>query len=213
MTDINYNWPPPNPDVFGQILTAREVRQALLTTIEYWSTTYIAEVAAITGLSMAPFGSWEAIYDVRALPADETAACWVTCRTTNPKRPPQRQGTGIWWGHWLAEANIVAYGGNWDEAADLIAAYLGAVRTLVLQHKSLGGFATDTVWMGEATKEIEHTPRRTIETGVVQFDITVAGLSCEGFGPAEPLTAPGTQPGPTVETVSTTYEQSILVQS
>ena len=197
-------YPPPQPDVFGQILSAAHVRGALLSTIQLWSPTYIAEVSATSGIAMAPFGTWEAIYDNRALPPDQTAACWVTCTTTNPRMPPERQGNGTYRAWWLAEANIVAYGLAWDQAADLISLYMAAVRSAVIQHRDLGGFADDTRWLGEATKEVEHSPNRTIETGVVQFRVTVNGMTQDGFGPAAPSTASLTQPGPTILTTPVT---------
>lgn len=201
-------FPPATPDIYGQILSARDVRQALLNTIQTWSPQYIAEIATVTGLPLQPFGSWEAVYDNRALPPDQTAACWTTCTTTDPKRPPRRQGDGIYSTVWIADANIVCYGTTWDEAADLIAAYTSAVRALTVQQGSLGGFASNTRWLGEASKEIEHQRTRTVQVATISFAVTVNGTVNTLTGPATPTppTPPGTSGGPTVATTSVTVD-------
>lgn len=197
-------FPPDSPDIYGTVLSARDVRQALLATIQTWSAQYIAEIASITGLNLQPFGSWEAVYDNRALPPDQTAACWATCLTTDPKRPPHREGDGTYTAVWIADANIVCYGTSWDEAADLVGAYTSAVRALVLQHGSLGGFASNTRWLGEASKEIEHQRTRTVQVATASFAVTVTGAVNTLVGPKtpSPATPPGTSGGPTVASTS-----------
>lgn len=199
-------FPPSAPDVYDQVLDASDVRRALLATIQLWSPQYIAEIASVKGLTMAQFGSWEAQYDNRALAPDLTVACWTTCTTTDPKRPPHRQGDGTYSAVWIADANLQLYGQDWQQATDLIAAYTAAVRALVLQHGSLGGFASNTRWLGEASKEIEHQRTRTVQVAVITFAVTVEGAVNTLVGPKVPTdpSAPGTSGGPTVASTSVT---------
>jgi hypothetical protein len=205
-------FPPDAPDVYGQVLSAYDVRQALLETIQTWSPQYITEIASVKAVTMAPFGLWEAIPENRALPPDLTAACWTTCTTTDPKRPPQRQGDGTYAAVWVADANIVLFGTDWQTTVDLIANYSAAVRALVLQHGSLGGFAVTTKWLGEASKELEHQRTRTVQLAVISFAVTVQGAVNTLVGPTTPTppTPPGTSGGPTVATANVTVKDFAL---
>lgn len=199
-------FPAESPDVYGQVLSARDVRQALLQTIQTWSADYIAEMASVTGLPMAQFGTWEATYEHRTVAPDLTAACWTTCTTTDPKHPPLRQGDGTYSAVWIADANLQIYGQDWAQAADLVAAYTAAVRAAVLQHGSLGGFASATRWLGEASKEIEHQALRTVQVAVISFAVTVEGAVNSLAGPKTPTdpATPGASGGPTVDQVDIT---------
>lgn len=193
-------WPPLQPDAFGPITTLRDVRTALQSTIETWSATYINELAYQTGIVVEPFEYWERIYTDRELPAGVTATCWSTCWTTDPRKPPVKQGNGVYMGHFLAQANIVVYDLDWQTAADRMAVYLAAVRTAVLQHGSLGDVAGSTGWIGEAVKEDTRQTNRTVETGVIQFSVTVQNLvTTRGRPTLNQL--PGTpDPTPTITT-------------
>lgn len=192
------------PDVFGPIKGAGTVRQALQATIDLWSATYIAEVSAAVAVPMEPFEHWDQLYTDRALPADLTATCWTTCFTTDPKTLPTRQGDGTWRARWLAQANLVVNGENWDTAADLMGWYMAAVRTLILQHRSLGGVVIDTVWIGEAMRPGQTSAARTVQTGVIQFAVTVDRMAVDSLGPAAVDTNPGDPGNPTVDQVSAT---------
>jgi hypothetical protein len=101
---------------------------------------------------------------------------------------------------WVANAHLVIAGTSWDEAEDRMALYMAAVRTAVLQNRSLGGLAVNTRWVGEATKVMNTSARRTEETGVIQFSVTVNGVVNDRTGPTSPLTQPGTQASPTINT-------------
>ena len=204
-------FPPQTPDIFGPIITGRDVRLALDTTIQSWAPTYLPDLANLSGLTITGFGSWEAQYQNRALPAGEQVACWSTCAGTDPKHPPLRQGDGTYSAVWLAQSNLVVYGKDWAEAADLMAVYMAAVRAAAVQHGSLGGFATSTRWIGETTKEMEHQATRTVQGGIVLFGILVDGAVNALAGPktlpSGPPVAPGTSAGPTVDEVSVTVEK------
>jgi tetrahydromethanopterin S-methyltransferase subunit B len=81
--------------------------------------------------------------------------------------------------------------------------YIAAMRALVIQHKSLGGFASDTVWMAERYDEIASDDARTIMAGVAQFDVYVEAVT-KATGPTKPSADATLPPGewPTAETVT-----------
>jgi hypothetical protein len=195
-------FPPVTPDIFGPIVSAGEVADAMETTLQTWSATYIAEMAARTGLNqMQPFGSWEAVYEYRALPADLSAACWVLVPTTDPRRTPAKQGDGTYRAVFIAQVNLVVFGTDWRSSRDLVYAYAAAVNAAVLQHGSLGGFASNTRWLGGSTKEIDHQRVRTIQAATLGYAVTVENVVDTNTGPASSV-PPGTSSGPTVETVN-----------
>lgn len=203
----NVAFPPTSPDIFGPIVTSRDVRQALRDTIRLWATSYIDVMAARSGLDLPPIGHWEAIYEDRAMPADQQVACWVTTVGTDPKHPPTRQGDGTYLATWLAQANLVIYGRSWDEAHDRMALYSAAIRAAVAQHGSLGGFASATVWLGDATQERERQRTRTVLVGIVLFRITVNGAVNTADGPKTAPAPPGASGGPTVDQVNITINK------
>lgn len=205
-------FPEIEPDVYGPQVGFREVRQALLTTIQTWSAAYIAEMASRTGLTMPDFGTWEAVYANRALPADLTPACWATCAMTDPRHAPERQGDGTWSARFIADANLVIYGEDWQQSVDLVGAYLTAVRTLVLQHSTLGGLASTSQWVGESSMEEEHQRTRTVQVARASFAVTVLGVANSLAGPKTVPAPPGTSAGPTVATTEITLTNAAVDQ-
>ena len=195
------------PDIFGPILGPRDVRRALQATLANWADTYIAEMAQRTDTPMVAVGEWDAVWEDRALPADLTPAVWATCWSTDPKMTPRRNGDGTWRAFYIAQANIALYGEDWAAAADLMGLYLAALRSCVLQNRDLGGFATDTMWLGEAVHEMERQTRRTVEVGVAQFRVTVDDVVDDNLGPRSPGTPPGTGGNPTVDQVNVTLDE------
>lgn len=208
----NPAFPAVTPDIYGPLIGAPYASRAMLDTIQAWSPWYIAEVGARFGITdvLVPFEHWDALYDVRAMPAGLTAACWVSAPNTDPKNPPELQGDGTYWATWLVDANIVARGLEWDQTGYMLQAYALAVRSLVVQHRSLGGLVTNTAWQGEGYKEIEHTARRTTGYAVVRFAVKVNGVTSVSAGPRTLPTSgpPATDTNPTIDDVTVTIQKT-----
>ena len=97
------------------------------------------------------------------------------------------------------------FGTTWEEAADLGSWYEKVVRWCILQHRSLGGVAMSTKWMGNQYSGKEHSSTRTEGLIVMGFDVKLGNVIDVGRGPAEvpsPPVAPA--PDPTVESTVVT---------
>jgi hypothetical protein len=184
-------YPLPTTDLFGGLAGAAEVRQAMVTTLKLWTPTYIAEVAARTGLTMRPFEDWKLRPEYRTLPVNNSPACLITCLGTLGE--PAIRGNGSAYAVWTVEVSIVVFGDDWETTADLTGHYTTALRAAVLQHRDLGGFAGSTKWLGEKYTEIEHSSTRTLGVAVIHFAVAVDHVVDVTTGPATP-TSPNTLP-------------------
>jgi len=188
----NAAFPQPGPTVFGPMVGASDVREAMSATVQTWAGAYIAEMAALTGAALSPFQSWKVLYEYRTLPASEAPACWVTCTGTHGR--PERQGNGRYMADWAVDVSVVVNGTTWDEAADRTAAYVTAVRTAILQHGSLGGLAQSTTWLGERYTAVDHSATRTLGVGLIAFGVRVDNVVNASAGPATPTAGPALAP-------------------
>lgn len=195
-------FPPLEPDIFGPIVGADDVRDAVRNTIRRWSPTYIAAMAARSDKPLVPFDHWDTLYEYRALPSDQGPACWVTC--SGVVGDPLRQGSGVTSAVFEADVHIVINGLDWQETSDLTSAYTKTVRALLLQQGGLDGFVGvdgGTKWVAEKYQEIAHEARRSLGVGVSRFHITVDGVVNTSAGPKAAPVPAFTPGGPIVDEV------------
>lgn len=205
-------FPLPLPDSLGAMVGADDVRDAVKATVDLWSPYYVgivsqrlAAAGRIGGAGQNPnplpnFGTWVNEPSFRSIGTGQPAAYLVTVSGTVGK--PHLQGNGQTLACYRAQVQVQTFGTSWQEAADLTSWYAKAVRWSVGQHRSLGGFANNTAWIGESYSAVEHSSSRTEGRVVVGFDVTIGDVMDVNRGPA---TVPGgggppTQ-DPTVETV------------
>ena len=217
-------WPDITPDIYGPIITADDARGAMKATIDYWAPAYVAVMAERTGLPLVPFVAFEALYTTRALTVNANEATyWVTAEPGSVRL--DRRGVD-WFGTWRLECQVVVYGDAWDTTESSAWAYGGAVRSLLLQHPSLGiatGTATGswasaidvtTRWVKERYQPVEQQSRRTIGVWQGQFDVTAGNVLDASAGqrvaPVPPATfaPPGTQGNPDVTNVNVTITKT-----
>lgn len=219
--DTNCIFPEIQPDIFGPIISAADVRDAVNATIDLWGPTYVAVMAQRTGLSLQDFVSYSALYKIRGLPADQSPSYWVTMEPGSKRL--QRKGS-YWTAVWRAEVQVVIYGTDWDATEDLGWAYGTAVRALLLQHGGLGlpqGLVTgplasaaniNTDWVQEKYQRAQDERRRTVGVHQGQYDITVEGVLNWSAGPkvytSSPPPGPGTQGNEPVTAVNITLEKT-----
>lgn len=215
MSDVNSYWRLPQPDSLGELVGADDVRNAVKATILEWSPYYLAIVSSrledsgiIGGQSQqdAPlpdFGVWENDPEHRSLGTGQPAAFLVTVPATVGS--PDVQGSGQIRTTFRAQVVLQVFGTTWEKAADLTSWYEKAARWCILQHRSLGGFAASTKWIGNQYSGKIHTSTRTEAQAVMAFDIQVANAIEIGRGPqAVPSLPLPPDDDPTVATTVTT---------
>lgn len=185
-------------NIFGPIVTGMHVRRAMRQHLQRWFPTYIAEIARLHGkdpATMPLFKSWVSALDMPGGKYEEHQM--PSCIIVAPGllgEPVKRGGLSI--ATWGVSVGCVVSGQDRENTFDLSELYAAAVRGCVVQHSSLGGFATATDWIGERYDDIPNDMLRTLAAGTVQFAVEVQGAIMPGEGPDEPLVDPIPDPGP-----------------
>lgn len=180
---------PPGPtSTLGPFLGAPHVRQAVLATLAAWGPLYVAEASRQSGFDLPGFKD----FVNEPLMSPETVGERPRYVVAVPRTMgvPERHGTGKYRATWDAQIALWMWGGDYQETQDKLGIYAIAVRQLMLQHPSLGGFAQNTSWRGDAYLEVSATSFRTWGQATVQFAVAVESVVDAYAGPATPPVDP-----------------------
>jgi hypothetical protein len=133
--------------------------------------------------------------------ADELPAVIVVSPGLNG--PPMERGSGQVDAVWAVGVGVVVAAKTSDDAQRLAKLYGAAVRSLLVQKGSLGGFATSTTWTDEETTPYAFDATKAVAQCVLMFEVYVSGVVSRFGGPATPPVDP-TAPA-TVGTVTTVH--------
>lgn len=202
-------------NVFGPIVTGADVEAAALATLQLWMTTYLAEIERQTGRSphaLPPIRSWEIIDDLARWPEDQVPA--IVLASPGLAGEPQKGGDGTYQATWHLIVAVIASGRDRGSSRSLAQAYGAAVRTLLLQQPSLGGFATAVEWIGERYDVLTSEVARTLAGGRLEFTVDVDDVVSIAGAPLHPDPEPDpyVDPGdwPTVVEADVTLEARSL---
>lgn len=198
-------------NIFGSIVTAYDVSQAMENTIRMWAPDYLAEIAARNGFArdeLQVFRSYVRMLDLDKFSEDQTPACVIIC--PGLASPPVRRST-TYDTEWSVGVGAVVRGVSRDNTYLLTAVYAAAIRALVLHNPSLGGFAESITWESERVDPLTSTDLRTIAAGVEQFTVKVNGAQDIRTGPTQPSVNPTVDPGsaPTINSVEFDIERKV----
>lgn len=200
-------------NVFGTIVTGKQVRGAMRSHLQQWLPTYLAEISRgddRAGDALPLPRSWVSALDLvdGKFTEDQMPSCVIVA--PGLLEDPRKQG-GVYICRWAVAVGFVVSGQNRENTFDLSELYAAAGRAAVLQHPSLGGFATATDWVGERYDDIPNDMQRTLAAGTVQFSVEVQGALSVQNGPEAPLVEPVLDPGPqaTFESVATTITRGV----
>lgn len=185
-------------NIFGPIVTGKQVRIAMRSHLKKWIPTYLAEVGrgdGRLGAALPVPRSYVSALDLvdGKFTEDQMPSCVIVA--PGMIEEPMRRG-GLYICVWAVSVGFVVGGQDRENTFDLSELYAAAGRSAVLQHPSLGGFATATDWIGERYDDIPNEMQRTLAAGTVQFGVEVQGALMPGEGPDQPLADPVTDPGP-----------------
>lgn len=196
--------------IYGTILTAQDVTKAAEDTLKAWSPAYLAEVGVQHGLArgdLPEIRSWEAWPVFEQWPENQLPAIVVVTPGTNAVPEMLNKQATVAWSIGVA---IVVSARDEEATADLIGYYSAAVRALMIQKGSLGGFAVETSWVSERFDDIPILEQaRTLRTAMVMFSTIVEGMVQRYGGPAEPPDDPTADPGssPIITSVTETVTE------
>jgi hypothetical protein len=157
-----------------------------------WAPSYLAVMARRTGHSkLDTFKSYETVFDLTKYNEDIIPACVVVAPglLTQPTR--EKHGYRARWGVGIG---CVVAGKDRDNTYSLATLYTAAVRSLVVQNSSLGGFADGTEWISERYDNLDTSDLRTIAAGIIQLGIDVVAVVNPRAGLGEPLVDITVQP-------------------
>lgn len=193
-------------DIFGEVVLAKQLEEAVITTLENWFPVYIREIEIQQSLAQ----------DVLPLPrsfittdkinrenTDQLPAIVVVSPGLTGRGAPKQEGDGTFCVPWAISIGVFVSGKDRTTTKDLIRYYTGICRAIMLQKQSLGGFADGTTWLDESYDDnFAFTDQETIGAGSVVFEVWVAGVVQRFGGPAvyggpPPAPDPVNQPGST----------------
>lgn len=185
-------------NIFGPIVTGKTVRNRMSGHLRTWLPTYLPEISRQDGRAAEALPlprSWVSALDLTDGKFIEDAM--PSCVVVAPGliEEPVRK-SGMWIATWAVSVGVVVSGQDRENTFDLSELYAATVRAAVLQHPSLGGFATGIDWMGERYDDIPNEMLRTLAAGTVQFAVEVQDALRPADGPEEPLVDAIPDPGP-----------------
>ena len=201
-TDWNLSY---TDNTYGPIFGGHSVQEAFYNTMQKWLPSYIAEINRKLGSEVLrePF-EYRHRPDFRTLPKNVSAAILVIV--------PHTIGTpqvyqGFVRANWRVEVMVYVYGTkDWQETEALTSAYAAAVRTAMVQHRGLEGFAETTIWDGEEYIEGEHSGTRTTGIAHIRFIVTVgSAMSIYGGVPSAEYAPEGAVIDPTTDPATPVY--------
>lgn len=190
-------------DVYGPLVTARDVTLAVKATLQSWLPATLAEAGRRAGVDphRVPMPvSWMRLSTPDAYKDDQLPA--VVVASPGLVGEPHVEMSGLVTKTWEIVVASVVRGDSHEEVADLAALYVGGVELAVLQNRDLGGVAE--TWGAEGVDawllDNRHAPAddarraRTLADVYVVLAVEVQGALDISAGPAEPPPDPYAEP-------------------
>lgn len=174
----------------GPLLTRDDIELGMLTHVQTWLVTYLAEVERQKGLAprtIATPKSWEVVNEYTRYPEEQMPFVAVISPGRAPSKP-LIDGDGqvtAWWN--LALGAIVAT--RDEKSAKVLAGYYGAaMRGLVMQMPMLGGWASGVEWTEERYDDFPRVTERTMAAVRLGFTVEVESVLSIYTAPRDPST-------------------------
>lgn len=183
---------------YGPLIGGTAVQESIYNTLQEWLPSYIAEANRQLGSTiLKDVTEYRHRPEFRTLPKDIECAILVTVPGTSGVPKNTQEFTRA---NWRAEIHSFVYGSkDWQETQALTNAYATVIRTCLVQHRDLNGFAETTKWMGETYFEGEHSALRTTGLAKINLEVTVGNTVTPFAGAPNPAyKAAGTVPDPSL---------------
>jgi hypothetical protein len=183
------------------IVTAARVRRATTLVLQRDLPAVLDRIGVQDrGSGFPPVSTWHRLADFALISDMQSPACVVT--TPGIVGDPVRM-RGVLRATWAVRVFVVVRGRTYEETADAVAAYVAAVRSVLLAHPALEGLASGCHWSAEAYGELDVDKARTIGAG----SVTVRYLHV----PTETLDLAAAD-GSAAPTVLTTHAEAIALE-
>lgn len=204
---------------FGPIFTSKEFDDNVVAFIQEWIDTYLSEMELRGGYPRRSTDRPKSYNN--AVTADnwqEELLPGVLVVSSGFVGPPVRVGAGMHDGWWEWTVAVILTGRDYDSARLKVSLFSSALRAMIIQNPSLGGFVQDTVWESEPVDFAPMEGRtRTRGVAALQFRSYIEGIVDSSMGPSAPdgataLPDPNTPhpDAPVVDTVAVTLTKTPL---
>jgi hypothetical protein len=196
--------PPGSPSPLGPFVGPPQVRGAVLRTLARWGPFYVAEAARQTGLELPGFNDW--VNEPMESPETVGEAPRYVVAVPGTFGLPERHGNGMVRAAWDVQIACWMWGQHYQETQDRLTTYAVALRQLMIQQPSLGGFAEATTWRAERYAEVAAASYRTWGQANLQFAVTVREVVNAFAGPRDVPDDPTRPPVPDPPVTGTRIE-------
>lgn len=164
---------PPELDLFGKIVTGKDVRAAVEATMRKWMPTYLEAVSLHHGREtiLPNIRSYVSSFDTDRFSEEQVPSCVIVAPGTFDE--PTRRADWSYDVTWSVGIGVVVSGQSQDNTFELCEMYAAASRLVMIQQGALGGFGSGTMWISERYDELAFDDVRTIAAGIVQFAVDV----------------------------------------
>ena len=172
-------------EVFGPIVTGGQVEDAVEATLRKWLPTYIAEVSGQDGRSRSKtpnIASWQVVPDFETWPESKFPALVIV--STGVSGKPKRKAGGVYSAPWAFGIGVFCKSNSLKNMRDLSKIYGAAIRAVLVQHSSLGDFASGLDWEDERYDDLEFR-ERTYAAARLVFTVEVDEVVRRSAGPAQ----------------------------
>jgi hypothetical protein len=179
-----------------RVVSVGAVKRAVEATLQRWMPWTLLQVAEFEGRNPAQITqvrTWKRLPETAVIDFDQLPAIGVA--SSGLIGTPESDGDLSSRATWAVQVEVVVRGKSYDEVTDLVGLYAAAVRACLMQHPSLGGFADQTMWIGEDYAAVDATKSRTLGAAVVEVAVTVDDVLNIHDAPAVPPLLP-TDPMP-----------------
>lgn len=181
--------------VFGELVTGLDVEEAARSTLALWMPDYLGwlerKYEKATGSLMQP-RSWVSSGDVDRWPEEQFPS--VLLLNTGLSGEPDKDGSGVYRARFALGIAVIVSARDRRVTDELAKLYIAAIRKILLDHPSLGGFARAVEWVDERYDILPSRNRRQLAAGQVVFRVEVGNVATAKMGPATPSEIPSEPP-------------------
>lgn len=197
---------------YGPAIVSYDVEEAVLATLQEWIHDYLGEHERQSpywslGQIQRP-RSWQLVTDYRDADAWRKLPC-IAVESAEEASIPNAGGAVD--GEWGLTVVVIAKDNDREGTRRLVAGYAGAIKRILWQKGSLGGFATG-VTVGDVTYDAMPAPKsKTVAGAEIRIVVTVSDVASRWGGPDEPT--PVEEPPPVTSPTDPTHETTNVAVS
>jgi hypothetical protein len=201
------------PSIFDLVVDGSMVEAAARETLDEWFPTYLAELERQRGRdarSLPLPRSYHTAPTFETWPEDQLPA--VVIVSPGLAGAPVKNGRGRMHAPWALGIGVVVSARDQASTNEIAKLYAAAVRALLLQRGSLGGFAAETEWVDERYDDLPAAGERTLGAGQAIFVVQVENVVYANGGPVAVPDDPYATPAgwPLVQTTQIETERETI---